>query len=405
LMDIAFMVKDAKSGQPVFPLTVARDGVEVEANVARSEKMLSHAVIHAASADVPVNPITRVDLNIAKGISRAVEEKRITNIVIGWNGEVSTHRKIFGSVLDQLLDEVDEMVMVCKIDKPVNTFKRLVVALPPFATLEIGFPGTMRSIKLMAEQMGTELVVISTNERLEKAKKNVEKVKPDIDIEFKSINIWADITDWLSENQDEDDLFVLVSSREGTLSWRPGLDRLPRVISQKYPTLSFITTYSSEIESEADQGMSFAQNTDIVNRSRIKLNLKSSNIENALEEMITKDEIFEHIAIERITRRLLENSEDYTPELMPGVLFYDSHTSKVDEQVLFVGTSKEGINVPQTANKGHIILVMLSPKEMKVQDHIQTMNRVIKLIRPGKDVEQIKNAKTEREVINAIMAR
>lgn len=405
LMDIAFMVRDVKSGQPVYPLTVARDGVNVEANVANSEKMLSHAVIHAASAEVPVNPITRIDLNISKGISRAVEEQRITNIIVGWNGEVSTHRKIFGSVLDQLLDEVDEMVMVCKIDKPVNTFKRLVVALPPFATLELGFPGTMRSLKLMAEQMGADLVVISTKERFEKVKINVDKVKPDIEIQHQAIDNWGDITDWISENQDENDLFVLVSSREGTLSWRPGLDRLPRVLSKLYTAMSFITIYSSEVESEADQGMGFALNAEIVNRSRIKLDLKSNEIEKALEEIISEDQVFEHIAIERITRRLLENSKDYTPEVMPGVLFYDSHTSKVDRQVLFVGTSKQGINVPQTANKGHIILVMLSPKELKVQDHIRTMNRVIKLIRPGKDVELIKNAKTEREVINAIMAR
>lgn len=405
LMDIAFMVRDVKSGQPVYPLTVARDGREVEANVARSEKMLSHAVIHAASADVPVNPLTRIDLNIARGISRAVEERRITNIVIGWNGEVSARRKIFGSVLDQLLDEVDEMVMVCKIDKPVNTFKRVVVALPPFATYEVGFSGTIRSLKLMAEQLGADLVVVATTEQKNKVKKSVEGIKPDLETDYLTISGWGELPGWLEKNRDEDDLFVLVSAREGTLSWRPGLDRLPRVLSQRYPALNFISVYSSEVESEADQGMSFSQNYEIVNQSRIKLQLKSKNIDEALEEIISGDEVFEHIAIERIIRRLLENSKDYTPEVMPGVLFYDSHTSKVDKQVLFIGTSAEGINVEQTAHKGEIILVLLSPKEMTVKEHIKTMNKVIKLIRPGKDVEKMKTAKTEKDVIKALMAR
>ncbi len=405
LMDIAFMVKDAKSGQPIYPLTVARDGVNVESNVANGEKMLSHAVIHAASAEVSVNPITRIDLNIAKGISRAVEEKRITNIIIGWNGEVSTRRKIFGSVLDQLLEEVDEMVMVCKIEKPVNTFKRLVVAVPPFASLEIGFTGTIRSLKLMAEQMGVDMVVISTEERYPYVQKGIDKVKPDIDVEYFKVSLWSDMPRWLDDNVAENDLFTLVSAREGTISWRPGLDRLPRVISKRYPALSFITIYSSEVEEEADQGMGYNQNLEIVTQSRIQLDLKCDAIEPALAKIIKGDEIFENIAIERITRRLLENSTDYSPEVMPGVLFYESHTSKVSEQVLFIGTSKEGINVANTANQAHVILVLLSPKNMKVEDHIRMLNRITKLIRPGKDVQSMKEATEPREVIKALMAR
>ncbi len=405
LMDIAFMVRDQKSDQPIYPLTVARDGADVDGNVARSEKMLSHAVIHAASAEVPVSPVTRIDLNIAMGISRAVEEKRITNIVIGWNGEVSTRRKIFGSVLDQLLEEVDEMVMVCKIDKPVNTFQRLIVAVPPFASLEMGFPGTIRSLKLMAEQIGVEMIVVSTDERDPYVRKGIKKVKPDIDIEFSTINLWSDLPKWLDQNIEEDDLFTLVSAREGTISWRPGLDRLPRVISQRYPELSFITTYSSEVEEEADQGMGYNQNFDIIHQSRIQLNLKSKDIESALGEIVRGDKAFADISTERITRRLLENSSDYSPEVMPGVLFYESHTSKVDRQVLFIGTSKEGINVNHTANQAYIILVLLSPKDMKVQDHIRMLNRVTKLIRPNKDVESMKNATDPKEIISALMAR
>lgn len=405
LMDIAFMVRDIKSDQPIYPLTVARDGLDVDGNVAKSEKMLSHAVIHAASAEVPVNPITRIDLNIARGIARAVEEKRVTNIVIGWNGEVSTRRKIFGSVLDQLLEEVDEMVMVCKIEKPVNTFKRLIVAVPPFASLEIGFTGTVRSLKLMAEQMGVDMIVISTEERYPYVQKGIKKVKPAIDVEYFKVDNWADMPKWLDDNLDEEDLFTLVSSREGTISWRPGLDRLPRVISKRYPELSFITIYSSEVEEEAGQGMVYNPDHDILSQSRIKLGLNSVDIETALAQIIKGDIILENIAAERITRRLLENSADYSPEVMPGVLFYESHTSKVEEQVLFIGISKEGINVENTANQANIILVLLSPKTVSVEDHIRMLNRITKFIRPGKDVESIKNANDPKEVVKTLMAR
>lgn len=405
LMDIAFMVWDDKADQPLYPLTVARDGRNVEANVARGEKMLSHAVMHAAAAEIPVNPITRIDLNISKGISRAVEEKRISNIIVGWNGQASTKQRIFGSVLDQLLEQVDEMVMVCKIEKPVNTFERLVVAVPPLASLEIGFSGTIHSLKLMASHMGVELVVVSTDERDPYVREGVNRVKPDLSVTFKTINLWSDLPAWLDQNIGENDLFTLVSSREGAISWRPALDRLPRVIASRYPELSFITTYSSEIEAEADQGLSYTQNLELLNQSRVKVNLQASTIEEALNDMIGGDELIEHIATERITRRLLESSVDYNPEMMPGVLFYETHTSKVDEQALFIGISENGINVKGTANQAYIILVFLSPKEMKPQDHLRSLTKLSRLFRPGEELEKLKQAKSKQDILNVLLKR
>lgn len=405
LMDIAFMVRDNKSGQPIYPLTVARDGPNVEANVARGEKMLSHAVIHAAAADVPVTPVTRVDLNVSKGIARAVEEQRITNIVIGWNGEVSTRRRVFGSILDQLLTEVDEMVMVCKIEKPINTFERLIVAIPPFSALEVGFPGTIRSIKLMADQMGVDLVVVSTQEREQIVKTKVEKIKPDLEINYKTIDLWSDLPGWLDQNKNINDMFLLVSAREGTLSWRPGLDRLPRVIAQKYPELSFITIYSSEVPEEAGQGMVIYRDPDIFREDRIKMSVEGDEIETILQKIISGDKIFEHIEIDRITRRLLENSNDYTPEVMPGVVLYESHTSKVPEQVLFMGIKPEGVKIKHTANKAYVFLILLSPKSMSAQDHLSGLNNILKFIRPGEDVKKLRKASDKKEVLKILKER
>lgn len=400
LMDIAFMVRDKNSEEPVYPLTVARDGTDVEAHVARGEKMLSHAVIHAASAEVPVNPVTRVDLNVARGISRAVNEQRISNIIIGWNGEVSAKRRIFGSILDQLLDEVDEMVMVSKIEKPVNTFERIVVGVPPFAALETGFPDVIRSIKLMVEQIGADLVVVSTDDRDPHVRKRVEKVKPDLDVLYETINLWSGLPPWLDQNTKEDDLFVLVSAREGTLSWRPGLDRLPRVISQKYPQLSFITVYPSEVE--VDSSRRSDQRLMILEEHRIKLGLQQDTLDKTLERILQTDERFRDESVKRIVRRLLENSSGYTPEVMPGVLLFESHTSKVDEQLFFAGVSKEGINVDQTANQTFVFLILVSPKDMSADDHLKGLNNIVKLIRPGKSIESIRKAKSEGEVIKIL---
>ncbi len=404
LMDIAFMVRDEKSGQPIYPLTVARDGKQVEANVARGEKMLSHAVLHAAAADVSVTPVTRVDLNVAKGIARAIEEQRISNVVVGWNGDISTRRKIFGSILDQLLELVDEMVMVCKIEKPVNTFERLVIAIPPFAELEIGFSGTVRSLKLMAEQMGGVVVVLTTGERKKSIMERVEAVKPELEIDWQTLSLWSELPAWLDRNQQENDLFALVSAREGCLSWRPGLDRLPRVISQKYPELSFITIYSSEVLQEAGQGIGYQQGLQILKKDRIKLDVGDSDIETVLEKIITGEPAFEQVEPERVVRNLLENSQDYTPEVMPGVVLFETHASITDEQVFMLGVCRKGIKVKLAANPAHVVLILVTPRFMSVDEHLKTLNKVVKMVKSKEGLEAIKSAQSADEVVKAVMA-
>ncbi|MEX2601246.1 MAG: cation:proton antiporter [Balneolaceae bacterium] len=402
LMDLAFMIRDASSDQPVYPLTVARDGRDVEAQVERGEKMLSHAVIHAASAEVPVNPITSIDLNVARGISRTISERRISTIIIGWNGDVSTKSKVFGSILDQLLDDVDEMVMVSKIIRPVNTFTRLVVAVPPLASLEPGFAEAIHSVKLMAGQIGKGVVVVSTESSDPVFRKQIDQVKPAAEMKYVNLGQWSKLPAWIGENQHEDDLFILFSTRRGTLSWRPGLDRLPRVISQRYQSLSFITIYPSEVKSEEEGGIA-AEIGELLQEGRISIDIKNGSTEAVLTHLISSDPAFEHIEISRITRRLLDNSTGYTPEVMPGVLLFDAHTSKVDEEMLFIGVTSDGIHVEQTAHKVHVLLILLSPADLPAQEHLTALNRVVKLFRPGESLEKIRSATSPREVMTLMM--
>ncbi|MGM0744953.1 cation:proton antiporter [Rhodohalobacter sp.] len=403
LLDIAFMVRNQKMDQPLYPLTVAREGRDAEAQVARGEKMLSHAVIHAAAADVPVNPVTRLDLNIAKGIARAVSEMRISNIIIGWNGQISAKQKIFGSILDQLLEEVQTMIMVSKIEQPVNTSKRIVVAVPPFAEFEPGFTEAVRSLKLMADQIGDELVIMTTKARQSFVKPRVNDIQPEPEVTFEAIEKWVDLPAWYDGFKEEGDLFVLLSARDGAISWRPGLDRLPRVIAQRYPGLSFITVYPAQIQPRLNGDTSQPEKLQLLQKKRIKVGLDKGESEEILEQIIHKDPAFDDINLSRITKRLLKNSADYTPEVMPGVLLYEAHTSKVEEQLLFVGVSRDELNLKQVAHPAHVILILLSPKTYSVDQHLEGVNEVAQLIKPGKNLLKVKEAESAEKVYRAVM--
>src|SRR5690606_38435089 len=144
LVELAMMVRDRKSEQPVYPLTVAPDSRDVAARVAASEKLLATAVRHAAGADVPVVPLTRVDADVAVGITRAAVEERITTVVLGWNGVNTARHYVFGRVLDPLVERTRAMLLISRLVRPLNTLTRVVVAVPPFAEREPGFPAALR---------------------------------------------------------------------------------------------------------------------------------------------------------------------------------------------------------------------------------------------------------------------
>ncbi|MDI6400545.1 cation:proton antiporter, partial [Balneolaceae bacterium ANBcel3] len=213
LMDIAMMIRGNTSTEPIFPLTVAREGSNINVAVASGEKLLSHAVVHAAAADIPVIPVTRVDFNIASGIVRATRELRISDIVIGWNGEITARQRIFGSVLDQLLEQSDETILVSKIEQPVNTMERVVLAIPPMSQYEPGFGNSFQTIKKLINQLGSNLIVLTTKSNQKLIQKYIEKQKPELSAEYQIIANWNRVSSSLKDVHEKEDLLILFSAR------------------------------------------------------------------------------------------------------------------------------------------------------------------------------------------------
>ncbi|MCD8482591.1 MAG: cation:proton antiporter [Verrucomicrobia bacterium] len=139
LMDLAMMLRNRSSRQPVFPLAVVTEGADTETQLTNAAKLLTRASARIAAANVPTSPVTRVDVNIAEGIRRAVAEHQISTLVLGWSGPVLFAHKIFGNVVDQVLMQTRQTTVVARINESLNTKSRLVVILPAQAIKEGSF--------------------------------------------------------------------------------------------------------------------------------------------------------------------------------------------------------------------------------------------------------------------------
>jgi hypothetical protein len=245
LMDLAIFMKSTKSAEPIYALSVVKDDVDAREKLILSERMLEKALKHASSTENQVRIVTRTDLNIASGITRAIKDLGITEVVIGWNASISAKDRIFGSVLDILLENTNEAIFVCKINDPISTIARLVIVMPVNAEYEPGFGRWLKSLKNLAKQIGAGMEFYATGSSHENLKKTVSNMKPEVPANFNSFDDWEDFL-VISKSIKPDDLLVVASARKGTVSHNTYLDNIPRKLAKYFIHNSFFIVYPEQ---------------------------------------------------------------------------------------------------------------------------------------------------------------
>ncbi|MFA9557919.1 cation:proton antiporter [Evansella sp. AB-rgal1] len=251
LLDLSSMLKEENSqDQPLYPLTVVqKEGRGVEIGVAKAEKMLGHAVIYASGADMPVRLLTRVDLNVSDGITRAVVEERINIIVAGWDAQM-TNRQLFGSVIDRVIDRTNQTVLVSKIGHPLNTTKRLVLVISQGAHRKPGFIDALGKIKKISTKLNCSLLIFVVKDRTDKYVSYIKEIKPTPPTTLIQVDTWETLFNKYVPKITPDDLVVILSARKGTIAWNYQLENLPGKLASANCE-SFIVYYPAE-EEEVD---------------------------------------------------------------------------------------------------------------------------------------------------------
>ncbi len=401
LMDIAFLLREPEPDEPLYPLMVVRGTDEgSEAQVAEAEKMLSHAILYASGADVPVSPLTRVDRNIASGISRAVVETRTSIVVVGWDGVRSgggSRTAVFGTVLDQLLEQTRQMVIVAKMGHPLNTTGRLVVVVPSGGHRHPGFPGAVSALKTLAEELDARFEALIVDQEVDPYRSVFEEAEPEIPLTVEGVEGWGPLLWELRTRLEPQDLVVLVSARRGTVSWHRELERLPAQLSS-LPPESFLVVYPSE--SDATNGRGRASEDSLpsaLDPERVVLDVRGGNYREALRQILASHFQDEPDQVEAILARLSSSEEEFSSEVRDGVALPHALVPGLDGPLKFLGVSPEGIQFPHTGKPVHLVLILLGPHDRRAE-HLRRLTRMAKLLRQAEDLDQLMGARNLEEL-------
>ncbi|MEX2402137.1 MAG: cation:proton antiporter [Rhodothermales bacterium] len=378
LVDLALAIRLDGSDEPVYPLTVVQPDGDVPAKVAAGEKLVGEAVVHAVAADVPVTPMTRVDGDPAHGIARAVVEQRISHVVIGWGGPAPPVERIFGSVLDGLLDIIRETVFVARLSSPINTVGRIILAVPPFAERERGFGAVLRDVKMMASRLGTDLHVIVTEQHKKHVLEHVRAAKPDVPLRTEALPRYADLLSWLADAVTEEDLVVLISAKRAQISWQPALDRLPRQYTQELPNRDFVVVYPDHREQDAGgrfEELTHASETAARPSAGYFLEVGHERGEEALREML-RPAIDDEAVIDEIIQLSLLGIDAHRQELGDSLLLLHTHTQHVDRPIRAVGARREGMTFDGLSHKVRGVFLLVNPVDLSPGEHLRALARL-----------------------------
>jgi Kef-type K+ transport system membrane component KefB/nucleotide-binding universal stress UspA family protein len=240
LIDLALLIKDQKSHEPIYPLSIVEDNADADEKINIVRKVIEGVAEQISSGDKRVEVLKKVDLSIVDGIIRTAKAYNISDILINYKVHQGTSNLIFGDVAGNLLAKSKQAIIISKILQPLNTFERMIVVLSPNSELENGFARSVMKINALLKQIGKQGTVYGTVSTLNIFSGIISDKKKSF---YRYINLEAfdDIQE--VDSTKEDDLFVFLSARKQTLSYDYNVDEMPRKLNRNNEFTSFIVFY------------------------------------------------------------------------------------------------------------------------------------------------------------------
>lgn len=404
MLELSFFLRSSASHEPIYPVHVVPDGGDTEEMVARGEKLLAHTVVRALSANVPVSPSTTVDVNITSGVLRAARENRASVIMLYWDGQPAGRGRIFGKSLDAVVESSKQLVLVNRVVEPFNTCKRIILLVPPLSDRQSGFADAVASIKTLANQSGTKLLVLLDKKTPTMVDDFLQSASPAVPMEIQKYEDFKVAASGLDELSGDNDWCMVLCARIGLISWQPYLDRLPQSLVTRLASrnISFIFApeetreYRQAIEKLVDRGFFMR----IFNEKRCRLQVNTSSVETLLEKLLSGGIARQRLPV--IVSRLKKISETEPVELIPGVILLHDHIADVDEPAIYIGVSKKALSVPMVRTPSYVVVVLLAPVSQDPARHLATLADIARIIRTAGLVDHLRDAGSYNKLIQRV---
>ncbi|MDD3788380.1 MAG: cation:proton antiporter [Petrimonas sp.] len=241
-VQLALLLKDKKSVNPVSLLGVFPNNDEVEKNIVNFHKKLKEFVSSAIAAEVEVDVLTTIDHNVPSGIVRMARETMSDIVILGWPGRVGMLEKLLGDKVDLIIKNMDKNLAICHIENTLINHKRIVVISPPLAEKEAGFAIWVDKVVKLAQELSIRILHLGhpATQEVIASQKKIASI-----FTFKPFTDWSDPLSCSNQIR-KDDMIILISAHAGYISHISILDNLPTRLEDRFPDYSRIVVYPKQ---------------------------------------------------------------------------------------------------------------------------------------------------------------
>jgi hypothetical protein len=246
LFNFAVLIHQPYINSKVSPLTIATTPRQLEQSMLNDPALTEQFVNQANAAEVQYLPAMRVDSNISEGIIRAALEIQSTHIVLGWTGQSTTARYFFGTIIEKLLVNCPQTIMVMNFKSKMVMYRKIYVLIPRYADHETGFQAWMLLLLTLQRNTSGELILITD----EDTRKGISRMKETDHLPEMSFHILSEFPAMksLANELSENDLLVIISARQNTVSYSRRLALMPRVVTRFFNHTNSMILYPEQMD-------------------------------------------------------------------------------------------------------------------------------------------------------------
>ena len=243
LVDLALLMRNQRGHHNFYALHVRND--KSESAKAMSRNSLESARKAAAAADVEMNVLDRYDLNTVTGVLNAIQERDITEVILGMHRRMTVIDSFFGNKVEQLLKSTNKMLIITRCFIPANTITRIVVWVPEGAQYETGFSRWIRAVARLTRQVGCRVIFCCPAATQPYIRGVLYQENFGIRCEFRTVEAWDDFILLANKIQD-DDLFVVISARPTSISYTTDMTRMPDFLQKYFSRNNLMVIYPEQ---------------------------------------------------------------------------------------------------------------------------------------------------------------
>ena len=256
LLELAIMMRSQSQNSSLVALNVVYDDDKATQNRERGLRLLEQLQQRATASDINMQTQVRLATNIANGIKHAFREVSGSEIIMGMHVHTEVNPKFWGDFIQSLYNGLNRQIVLTRFVQPLNTLRRIQVVVPSRAEFEPGFYRWLERLSRMAANLDCRIQFHGRHESLDLIRTYLTNQYGNVRAEYTYMAHWNELPK-LAETINDDHMFVVITARKGTISYKNALERLPNELMQHFSGKNLMIIFPDQYGEAKDDSMTF----------------------------------------------------------------------------------------------------------------------------------------------------